>query len=208
MAAFELIDCCTQFVVVDKSPGVGFHSEEGQPGLVPQLECELQLGKLYPVHRLDRMTSGLLLLARSPEAAEALNKQFRAHLIEKYYLALSDRKPRKKQGLISGDMVKARRGSWKLLKTQQDPARTRFFSFGLGAGKRLYLLKPQTGRTHQLRVALKSIGAPIIGDQRYYPQAAKNSVAGRGYLHAYGLGFELEGRHHFYCCPPSQGALF
>ena len=117
-SGFEIVDVQPGFVVIDKAAGVGFHQEADQPGLVSQVEAWLGESKLYPVHRLDRMTSGLLLLATSPAAAEQLNRQFRLGLVQKYYLALSDRKPKKKQGLISGDMDKGRRGSWRLLKSK------------------------------------------------------------------------------------------
>ncbi len=204
---FQLIDIQPKFVVISKSAGVNFHSHEGLPGLVPQLESELGLGKLYPVHRLDTMTSGLLLLARSAASAERINLEFRQRRVEKYYLALSDRKPTKKQGLVSGDMEKGRRGSWLLLKSQANPAQTRFFCYSLSPGVRLFVLKPHTGRSHQLRVMMKSLGAPILGDRRYYPGAASADLD-RGYLHAYALGFELAGQRYDYCHAPTQGRLF
>lgn len=205
--AFDVVDIQPGFVVVAKAAGIEFHSLNGQAGLVPQVEAQLQLGKLYPVHRLDTMTSGLILLARDAAAAELINRQFRQRRVQKYYLAISDRKPVKKQGLVSGDMHKARRGSWKLMKTQADPAQTRFFSMSLAAGLRLYLLKPLTGRTHQLRVMMKSLGAPILGDPRYYPKDTE-SESDRGYLHAYVLMFEYAGQNYRYCAEPKAGRLF
>lgn len=207
MSSFDLIDTQPGFIVITKSAGVSFHSQEGEPGLVPQVEEALGLAKLYPVHRLDKMTSGLLLLARDPESAERINLEFRQRRVEKYYLALSDRKPSKKQGLVSGDMEKGRRGSWKLLKTQLNPARTRFFSFSVKPGLRLFVLKPTTGRSHQLRVMMKSLGAPIVGDNRYYPGASEVETD-RGYLHAYALSFEFSGQRYCYQSLPTQGALF
>lgn len=73
------------------------------------------------------MTSGLLLVARSADAAAALGQALAARQVEKFYLALSDRSPRKKQGWVIGDMERSRRASWKLLPTRQDPAVTQFF---------------------------------------------------------------------------------
>lgn len=205
-AAFCVIDIQPDFIIISKSAGVDFHSQQQQAGLVPIVEQSLQLGKLYPVHRLDKITSGLIILARSAVAAEQINEQFRQQQVEKYYLAISDRKPAKKQGLVSGDMVKSRRGSWKLLNQQTDPARTRFFSFGLQPGLRLFVLKPETGRTHQLRVMMKSLGAPILGDERYYP--AGDGASDRGYLHAYVVKFDFDGQPYRYLSPPLQGVLF
>ncbi len=194
-------------MVITKAAGVEFHSLNEQPGLVPQVEAQLQLGKLYPVHRLDTMTSGLLVLARDPGSAEQINQQFRLRQVEKFYLAISNRKPTKKQGLVSGDMSKSRRGSWRLMSSQLNPAQTRFFSYSLAAGLRLYLLKPLTGRTHQLRVMMKSLGAPILGDPRYYPKDT-DTVSDRGYLHAYVLIFEYAGQRYRYCAKPDMGGLF
>ena len=122
--------------------------------------------------------------------------------MEKYYLAISSRKPLKKQGLIIGDMLKSRNGDWKLSKTRQHPAVTQFFSYSVGSGKRLFVLKPHTGKTHQLRVALKSIGAAILGDNRY---GNPSTPAARMHLHAYCLRFTDQGHHYHYHCLPSGG---
>ena len=205
-AAFSVIDIQPDFVIISKSAGVDFHSQQQQAGLVPVVEQSLQLGKLYPVHRLDKITSGLIILARNAVAAEQINEQFRLQRVEKFYLALSDRKPSKKQGLVCGDMVKSRRGSWKLLADQTNPARTRFFSFSLQPGIRFFVLKPLTGRTHQLRVMMKSLGAPILGDERY--SSGGSDEVDRGYLHAYVVKFDFDGQPFRYLSPPLQGSLF
>jgi len=203
---YRIVDANEDFVLINKAPGVSVHKDQQDAGLVMQVQQDLGMPELAPVHRLDKVTSGLMLLARHAEAASALSAAFRERQVEKYYLALSDRKPRKKQGLVSGDMEKARRGAWKLLKTQQNPATTQFFSYSLMPGVRLYLLRPRTGKTHQLRVALKSIGAPIIGDPLYHEAASP--APDRTYLHAWALAFELNGQCYRYICPPEQGELF
>ena len=84
------------FLVINKSPGLGMHDDAGEPGLVNLVRADTGL-ELYPVHRLDKMTSGLVLLARTPEANRALSMAFAAREVSKQYLALSDRKPKKKQ---------------------------------------------------------------------------------------------------------------
>jgi tRNA pseudouridine32 synthase/23S rRNA pseudouridine746 synthase len=119
---------------------------------------------------------------------------------------LSDLKPAKKQGLICGDMHKGRGGNWRLSPTREAPAMTRFLSTSLCPGIRLFFLKPLTGKTHQLRVALKSLGAPIIGDTRYHPLV--EPAADRGYLHAWSLAFELDGERFAFRVAPSRGAWF
>jgi len=151
------------FYVFEKPSGMDFHGDEGIPGFFQQVR-DLHPGEtLYPVHRLDKMTSGILLVARSVEAATGLGHLFRQRCMTKYYLALSDKKPSKKQGPIKGDMVRSRRSSWKLSRDTTDPAVTYFYSCTLRPGLRLFLLRIYTGKTHQIRVAMKSLGAPVLG---------------------------------------------
>lgn len=185
------------FYIFEKPPGVSFHNEQGD-GFFASLVAAYPNETLFPVHRLDRITSGLLLVARNAEAAKALSALFEQGKIQKTYLALSDRKPTRKQGLIKGDMERTRNGSWKLLRTQANPAITRFTSESVAPGLRLFTLKPQTGKTHQLRVMMKAIGAPVLGDERY-----GGTPAERGYLHASGLEFEWKGEKIISHLPPA-----
>jgi tRNA pseudouridine32 synthase/23S rRNA pseudouridine746 synthase len=190
--SYQLIAGNDDFIVVNKLPNVSFHSENGI-GLIHQLSLDYQQ-QIYPVHRLDKATSGLLICAKNQQACSELSLLFQNHQVEKYYLALSAKKPLKKQGLIKGDMERSRNGSWKLTKSLQNPAITQFFSYSLGQGRRLFILKPNTGKTHQLRVALKSIGSPILGDIRYGP-AITGKELDRMYLHAYQLRFTYKGEN-------------
>jgi tRNA pseudouridine32 synthase/23S rRNA pseudouridine746 synthase len=204
-------------IVLHKPPGVPFHAAEGRPGLmqlVRQQQGEPHLaydGPLWPVHRLDQLTSGALVLATSREAAGELVAQFRGRGVSKYYVALSDRKPAKKMGSITGDMQRSRRGSWMLSRSTHNPAITRFTSAAVagcdGRPLRAFLLKPVTGRTHQLRVALKSLGSPVLGDERY---AAAGAAAqeDRAYLHCAAMRFSLGGRPVQVVCPPAHGREF
>lgn len=198
----RLVAQTEQFVLVDKLPGV---IAQGEPNSLSYRlsKCYPATG-VFPVHRLDQVTSGLMLFAKDRSTASELSRQFASHRIEKYYLALSDRPPKKKQGTVAGDMVPARRGDWKLLKSRDNAARTQFFSRSCGEGYRLFLLRPLTGKTHQLRVALKSIGAPVLGDPRYY----RDSNADRCYLHAYAISFDCGGQRYHYQCLPSEGIAF
>ena len=212
---FDVIDIQDDFIVVNKASGVNFHDEselgQGLFNLVSEQFNQSGTEKLFPVHRLDKMTSGLIVFARNLISAQKFQQLFSQHDIEKYYLAISDKKPKKKQGLIKGDMEKSRRGSWKLLRTQKKPAISQFFSYALTKGKRLYLIKPHSGKTHQIRVALSSIGAPILGDERYYGLSNVNNTNNanngedRGYLHAYALKFIFNGHPYHYVLPPSRG---
>lgn len=189
-----------RFLLIDKPAGLPCQREGEGDSVLDRLRAQKPGEALHLVHRLDKLTSGLLLVARGADAATELGALFAGRDIAKYYLALSDRPPKKKQGLVSGDMDKGRNGSWKLLPTRTDPAITRFFSTGLGQGRRLFAVRPHTGRTHQIRVALKAIGSPILGDARY-----GGTAADRGYLHAYALAFTLGGEDFRFVCPPSQG---
>ncbi|MDX1390987.1 MAG: pseudouridine synthase, partial [Rheinheimera sp.] len=97
-AAFTLLDEQADFVVLHKTAGISFHSDDGA-GLV--VLAAQQLGyALYPVHRLDKVTSGVIVLARSSIAAAELTRLFTAHQVEKFYLALSEKKAAKKQGWV------------------------------------------------------------------------------------------------------------
>ena len=172
------------FLVVNKDAGVDMHDDAGVPGLVSRVSAAVGQN-VYPVHRLDKVTSGLVLLAKNKEATSELSQSFAGRRVKKTYLAISDRSPKKKQGWVKGDMAKSRNGSWKLLHSLDNPAITYFQSVALAIPHhRLYIVSPHTGKTHQIRVALKSISAPILGDERY-----GGSVADRTYLHAWRLQF-------------------
>lgn len=204
---YTCIENNTSFVVVYKYPNVDFHQEAGAPGLFQIVKSSENFSELYPVHRLDKVTSGLLIMAKTASANQELGRLFSERKIEKYYLAISAKKPKKKQGLIKGDMERSRRGSWKLTTAQKNPAVSQFFSRALGDGKRLFLIKPHTGKTHQIRVALKSLGAPILGDNLYGDSEA-SVVVDRTYLHAFSLGFSLAGKAYQFQVLPREGEHF
>lgn len=193
------------FIISHKSAGVNFHSE-GEAGFVVQVSEYLGI-PLFPVHRLDKMTSGLVILAKDSQTAAQFGKMFENREVEKYYLAISMRKPKKKMGWIKGDMVSARRGDYKLLTTMENPAITQFVSCALRTHERFFLIKPHTGKTHQIRVALKSLGSPIAGDERY-AQADEARKEERGYLHAYALRFRLNDESFEFVSPPDEGERF
>lgn len=212
---FKTIAVEPDFIVVNKAPGVGFHDEqEGEqrvPGLCsrvqeavaqishsPSTDKSAEPETVFPVHRLDKATSGLLLFARSAKAAAQLSEAFKQKEVEKYYLALADKKPKKKQGRIVGDMAKSRRSAYRLLNSRENPAITQFYSASVCPGLRLFLLRPYSGKTHQLRVAMKSLGSPIVGDEIYTGNCHDFS---RLFLHAYCLGFDLGGESYRYLAP-------
>jgi len=206
MQAPELVYENSDFAVVNKPANLNFHSEE-EAGFVVLSKALLACKELYPVHRLDKMTSGLVIFAKTKESAQLFGRMFEAREVEKFYLAISLRKPKKKQGWIKGDMKSGRRGSWMFAKTNENPAVTQFHSTALREGERGFIIKPHTGKTHQIRVALKSIGAPIAGDLRY-AQSDEAKKEQRGYLHAYALRFTFKGETYTFVQAPKEGERF
>lgn len=197
----ELLYQHDDFIVVNKPIGLAMHGDED--AIIQQAQTTFNLPKLYLVHRLDTPTSGCLVLARSNEAAAYFGELFATRTIQKYYIAVTQGSPKKKQGTIIGDMKNRRGGQHILLKSKDNPAITQFFSRSLQPGFRGIMVKPHTGKTHQIRVALKSLGSPILGDTLYGATGAD-----RMYLHAYRLDFRYQGEVISICALPTQGELF
>lgn len=189
------------FYIVAKPAGITMH--DGQHGIVTLLRNQLQESALYLCHRLDDGTSGCLLLARNQRAAATLSTLFAIRQIQKFYIALAQGKPKKKQGTVKGDMINRRGGQHILKKTCENPAITQFFSHSVAPGLRGYIIRPMTGKTHQIRVALKSVGTPILGDTLY-----GKDHADRLYLHALRLCFTYQGTTFSVSCPVSTGQAF
>ncbi|AUI65817.1 MULTISPECIES: TIGR01621 family pseudouridine synthase [Glaesserella] len=188
MTNFTLCYQHTDFVIIDKPAGISVHKDDESIGFTQQVAKQLGVEQVWLAHRLDKGTSGLLILALNKVAAVRFYDLFANHQIQKTYWALSNHKPKKKQGKIVGDMQKTRNGCWKLTHTKENPAITHFSSQSISPNLRLFELKPKTGKTHQLRVAMKSLGSPILGDDRY-----GGDQADRLYLHAYQLEFCYQG---------------
>lgn len=207
MASLDIVYRHQEFYVVYKPANMSVQDQHLDDGIrlgFFNFCCELLNEKLYLVHRLDFITSGLLILARTKEAAQYFQQAFADKQIEKLYLALSDKKPKKKQGHIIGDMDKARNGQWKLLPSKKSPAYSQFVSFlhpmADETNYRLFVVKPLTGKTHQIRVALKSVSSAILGDELY-----KGTSADRGYLHAFALRFNYGEQSHSFTVMPKEG---
>lgn len=201
----EVVYQHSDFIIINKPEGISVHKDQEEQGLTELVAKQLNMPQVWLVHRLDKVTSGLLILALNAESAAEFSRLFSEHKIYKTYLALSNQKPKKKQGLIIGDMKKARDGAWKLCQTKENPAITRFESVSCEPNLRLFILKPQTGKTHQLRVAMKSLGSPILGDGLYGKNTEKID---RTYLHATQLEFDYLNDFISVTCLPSQGQFW
>lgn len=191
------------FVIINKAAGMSVHKDEQAQGLCEKIAKQLNVPQVWLVHRLDKVTSGLLILALNKTAAAYFYSLFEQHQIQKTYWAFATDKPKKKQGRIVGDMVKSRNGAWKLCHSKDNPAITQFYSSSIEANLRHFILQPKTGKTHQLRVAMKSLGSPILGDQLYGGKAAD-----RVYLHAFQLDFNYQGESISVKALPTSGEFW
>ena len=155
------------------------------------------------VHRLDRDTSGVLLLARSPSAAAALTRAFKAKDVRKVYWVLCVGTPRPAQGIIDlplekkpGKGLRSRRELMRPAEPKAEKAKsaiTYYATIARAGQKTAWLaLRPLTGRTHQLRAHLAAIGHPIFGDRKYGGEKAVLEIGSLAqdklHLHARSLG--------------------
>jgi len=139
------------------------------------------------VHRIDKDTSGVLLLARNRQMAEKLTLAFRQHKLPKTYLALVNGCPQKNEGEINSPLLKV--GEKMQISPEGQSARTLYKVLdNVGTKFALVEASPLSGRTHQIRVHLESIGCPIVGDDKYFggtKRVKNNLFADRLHLHAY-----------------------
>jgi len=160
-------------LVIDKPAGIPVH---GGPGGGPNLEhwfALLRFGLPRPpglAHRLDRDTSGCLVLGRHPKALRRLGRLFADGRVEKIYWAVVAGVPAEAEGRIEAALAKQPRGTagWRMVV---DPAGQRAITdwrvLGVAPGRAWLELRPRTGRTHQIRVHCAALGVPVVGDAAY-----------------------------------------
>ena len=176
-------------VVINKPAGVLTHAKGGisqehtvADMLQPLTTFASDTNRAGIVHRLDRETSGVLVGARTPAAAEFFQKQFAQRTTKKTYIAIVEGVPKHTEALID---LPIGRSPAKPSTFRVDPkgksAQTTYYVLDVQNDKSLVKLQPKTGRTHQLRVHMAHIGHPIVGDIVY------GKSAQRMFLHAYQL---------------------
>ena len=182
-------------LVIDKPARLAVH-----PGPATRASLEDHLPALRfgfqrppsPVHRLDRDTSGCLLLARNPKAHKRFSRAFEENRVEKQYVAVLAGLPDKEEGRIDLPLLKvsSREAGWRSVPDAAGkPAATRWRMLKAKAGRALVLFEPETGRTHQIRVhAASGLGIPISGDPVY------GSAEGPMLLHALALKVPRDGK--------------
>jgi 23S rRNA pseudouridine1911/1915/1917 synthase len=155
-------------------------------GTLPELVAALLGGPVILVHRLDRETSGVTVLARTREAAGALAAAFRDGAPSKTYLALAACAPAPRDGRVDAPIGKdPGRAGLRRVDPRGDAAATRYRTLREGPGGALVEVRPETGRTHQIRVHLAHLGAPLLGDARYGgPRRVGEVAIPRVMLHA------------------------
>ena len=159
-------------LVIDKPAGVAVHPG---PGGGPNLEsgfAALRFGLPHPpalAHRLDRDTSGCLVLGRHPKALRQLGRLFAEGKVEKVYWAVVDGRPLQDQGRIETSLKKLSRSSgWHMvIDPEGQHAVTDYRVLGVAQGRAWLELRPRTGRTHQIRVHCAALGCPVAGDPVY-----------------------------------------
>ncbi len=142
--------------------------------------------QLYPCHRLDRETTGLLIYAKEPDIQSAIMAQFRQGMVKKKYLAFVKGRLRRRQGALEGKIID-RQGQ--RFREKAKHAKTLYRVLAEGMQWSFLELEPLTGRTNQLRIQLAKIGNPILGDDVYAFRRDFPVKFRRLALHAAFLGF-------------------
>jgi 23S rRNA pseudouridine1911/1915/1917 synthase len=174
--------------VHDDSPGAEF-----RPGIV---------------HRLDKETSGVMVVARNPETFATLKIIFQNRKAEKKYIALVQGKMKEKKGLIVKPIARASTYKKQIIatsktKTKIRPAVTKYKVIATYGNYSLLEVFPKTGRMHQIRIHLAAIGHPVVGDKIYCPRHLKQSAlkTDRHFLHAQQIVFRLFGQKFSFSAP-------
>ncbi|MCZ6640388.1 MAG: RNA pseudouridine synthase [Gammaproteobacteria bacterium] len=221
----EIIFRDTDLLVVNKPSNVSLLADRtGAPNLWDEIKKSAKVGKPYLVHRLDKGTSGVLLIALNQRTQTSLTKAIQQHQVDKFYVAwvtgslnlagsghieLPLKKGRKSRYRVAGlrSAIVRHDRHWRLEPPGDGghPSHTKLRLLRNLSDRSLVLLKPTTGRTHQLRVHLAWIGHPVLGDSLYGKPQSIEQQAPRLQLHCQKLVVPGWGR--FLALPEKQGWL-
>lgn len=177
-------------IVINKPPGLPVLPDGWQPD-APYLRqmLEKKYGSILVVHRLDKVTSGVMVFARTANAHRELNRQFERHEVEKVYQAIVEGLPpwdeRTARHMLQTNVGRKHRTV--VVRKRGKNSETHFKVLKRGQAEALVEARPKTGRTHQIRVHLSALGFPILGDILY--GASGTDLIARPALHALSLTF-------------------
>tara|TARA_Y100001970_G_scaffold42386_1_gene52806 strand:+ start:1424 stop:2335 length:912 start_codon:yes stop_codon:yes gene_type:complete len=195
--SLEIIHEQSNFVIINKPKGIVVHPSKGHSNntvvnalMGMKIEFESNMGETKPwlIHRLDKDTSGLLIVAKNKKEYEYLIELQKDRKIKKYYLAVVSGIPDKKYATIDAPISRNKSHRKKMsINTSGRKSLTTYKVLKSNSKMSLIELELHTGRTHQIRVHMQAIGHPIIGDKLY---GKKSSLIDRQLLHAYKLEFK------------------
>ncbi len=182
-----IIDDNNDFIVVNKEAGIsvqgGTKSKKNLIDIFAKSKI-FENTKPYTVHRLDKDTSGVFLIAKNRSYAQLLTSLFRLRKVHKTYLAICHGEITKSKGTLESDLVRYEDG-----KKVIERAKTFFKVLDKNSISSLVEMKPITGRKHQLRKQLLEIGNPIFGDNKYFLNSSLKSINKNLMLHSYQIKF-------------------
>ncbi len=192
----QIIDNNDEFIVINKNSGIsvqgGTKSKKNLVDIFAKSEI-FQDSKPYSVHRLDKDTSGVFIIAKKRESAQLLTSLFRLRKVHKTYLAICHGQLEKNSGEWNDNLVRYD-GNKKII----EKAKTSFKVLDKNSEASLVELKPITGRKHQLRKQLYSIGQPIFGDTKYKLNGSTKGINKNLMLHSYQIRFMINNIKHTY----------
>jgi len=191
-----IIDNNDNFVVLNKSAGIsvqgGTKSKKNLVDIFAKSEI-FQGTKPYSVHRLDKDTSGVFMMAKNRETAQLLTSLFRLRKVHKTYLAICHGELEKNSGEWNDDLIRYDKG-----KKIIEKSKTIYKVIDMNSNSSLVEMKPITGRKHQLRKQLFNIGHSIYGDQKYRSLSSTKGINKNLMLHSYEIKFMINDRKYTY----------
>ena len=194
-----IIDNNDDFIVVNKEAGISVQGgTRSKKNLIDILASSnlFKDTKPFPVHRLDKETSGIMIISKNHNSARLLTSLFRLRKIHKTYLAVCHGHISKKKGELKNELI-----TYENNKKKIEKAITYYKVLSETASTSFLELKPVTGRKHQLRKQLTLINNPIVGDKKYILSGKKNKSEKDLMLHAYSIKFMINGVKHTYTAP-------